>query len=68
MEVDLPEVVAEVRAAFERYEKALVSNDVEVLDAIVPRRSAHHPLWRRRKISMAMRRSKRFALRARRSV
>ncbi len=33
MEVDLPEVVAEVRAAFERYEKAIVSNDVEVLDA-----------------------------------
>ncbi len=34
MEVDLPEVVAEVRAEFERYEKALVSNDVATLDAI----------------------------------
>lgn len=34
MEVDLPEVVAEVTAAFERYEKALVTNDVAVLDAI----------------------------------
>ncbi len=34
MEVDRPEVVAEVRAAFERYEKALVSNDVEALDAL----------------------------------
>jgi hypothetical protein len=34
MEVDLPEVVAEVKAAFERYEKALVSNDVATLDAI----------------------------------
>ena len=34
MEIDLPEVVAEVRAAFERYEQALVSNDVAVLDAI----------------------------------
>jgi AtzH-like len=34
MEIDLPEVVAEVTAAFERYEKALVSNDVAVLDAI----------------------------------
>lgn len=34
MEVDLPEVVAEVRAAFERYEKALVSNDVATLNAI----------------------------------
>lgn len=33
MEIDLPEVVAEVREAFNRYEKALVSNDVETLDA-----------------------------------
>ena len=32
MEIDLPEVVAEVTAAFDRYEKALVSNDVAVLD------------------------------------
>ena len=28
MEIDLPEVVAEVTAEFARYEKALVSNDV----------------------------------------
>jgi len=34
MEIDLPEVVAEVRAAFDRYEKALVSNDVVTLDAL----------------------------------
>jgi Protein of unknown function (DUF3225) len=34
MEIDLPDVVAEVTAAFERYEKALVSNDVAVLDSI----------------------------------
>jgi Protein of unknown function (DUF3225) len=34
MDVDLPEVVAEVRAAFERYEQALVSNDVATLDAM----------------------------------
>jgi hypothetical protein len=34
MEIDLPEVVVEVRAAFERYEKALVSNDVATLDAL----------------------------------
>jgi hypothetical protein len=34
MEIDLPEVVAEVRTAFERYERALVSNDVAALDAI----------------------------------
>jgi len=34
MEIDLPEIVAEVRAAFERYEKALVANDVDTLDAL----------------------------------
>jgi hypothetical protein len=34
MEIDLPDVVAEVTTAFERYEKALVSNDVVVLDSI----------------------------------
>jgi hypothetical protein len=34
MEIDLPEVVAEVKAAFDRYEKALVTNDVATLDAI----------------------------------
>src|SRR5580658_8550233 len=34
MEIDLPEVVAEVTAEFERYEKALVSNDVATLDSI----------------------------------
>jgi Protein of unknown function (DUF3225) len=34
MEIDLPEVVAEVTAAFARYEKALVTNDVAALDTI----------------------------------
>ena len=34
MEIDLPEVVAEVTAAFGRYEKALVSNDVATLNEI----------------------------------
>jgi ketosteroid isomerase-like protein len=34
MDIDLPEIVAEVRAAFERYERALVSNDVGTLDAL----------------------------------
>lgn len=34
MDIDLPEVVAEVTAAFNRYEKALVGNDVAVLDEI----------------------------------
>ena len=32
MEIDLPDVLAEVTAAFERYEAALVTNDVAVLD------------------------------------
>jgi hypothetical protein len=34
MDLDLPEVVAEVTAEFARYERALVSNDVDTLDAI----------------------------------
>jgi hypothetical protein len=34
MQLDLPEVVTEVKAAFERYEKALVENDVVILDAL----------------------------------
>ena len=34
MDVDLPDVVAEVKAAFARYEAALVSNDVATLDAL----------------------------------
>lgn len=34
MEINLPEVVAEVTAAFQRYEAALVRNDVAVLDEL----------------------------------
>jgi hypothetical protein len=34
MEIDIPEVVAEVRAAFAAYERALVVNDVAALDAM----------------------------------
>jgi len=34
IEVDRPDVVAEVTAAFERYERALGENDVAVLDEI----------------------------------
>ena len=34
MDIDLPDVVAEVQAAFERYEQALVSNDVAALNAL----------------------------------
>jgi hypothetical protein len=32
MEVDLPDVLAEVKAAFARYEQALVTNDVKTLN------------------------------------
>jgi hypothetical protein len=32
MELNLPEVLAEVTAAFERYERALNANDIAVLD------------------------------------
>jgi hypothetical protein len=34
MEIDLQEVVAQVQAAFDRYEQALVSNDVAALDGM----------------------------------
>jgi len=34
VEINIPEVVAEVRAAFERYEKALNANDIDVLDSM----------------------------------
>jgi Protein of unknown function (DUF3225) len=34
MELDLPDVLAEVTVQFARYEKALVSNDVAVLDEL----------------------------------
>jgi hypothetical protein len=34
LEINIPEVVAEVTAAFHRYETALVTNDVEVLDEL----------------------------------
>ncbi|HGI7049591.1 TPA: oxalurate catabolism protein HpxZ [Klebsiella aerogenes] len=33
-EINLPQVVSEVTAAFYRYEQALVSNDIAVLDAL----------------------------------
>jgi hypothetical protein len=34
LEINLPDVVAEVTAEFEKYEKALVDNDVAALDAM----------------------------------
>jgi hypothetical protein len=34
MDINIPEVVAEVTATFERYEQALISNDIAVLDQL----------------------------------
>ena len=34
MEINIPEIVAEVEAAFARYETALVTNDVATLEAL----------------------------------
>ena len=34
MEINLPEVIAEVRAAFVEYERALVANDIETMNAL----------------------------------
>jgi Protein of unknown function (DUF3225) len=34
MDIDLPDIVAEVKAAFEAYERALIANDVAMLDAM----------------------------------
>jgi hypothetical protein len=33
MEINIPEVVEEIRTLFERYERALIDKDVDVLDA-----------------------------------
>ena len=48
MDIDLPDVAAEVKAAFDRYEKALITNDVAVLDETFKVDPPHHPLRRRR--------------------
>ena len=34
MDINLPEVIAEVRAAFVEYERALVANDIETMNAL----------------------------------
>jgi ketosteroid isomerase-like protein len=34
MQIDIPEIVAEVRAAFDLYERALMANDVDQLTAL----------------------------------
>ena len=48
MQIDLPDVLAEVRAEFDRYEQALIANDVATLDAMFHDDAAHDPLRRRR--------------------
>ena len=68
VEIDLPEVVAEVTAAFDRYEQALVIERRRDARRDVPRRSAHHPLRRRREPLRLWTRSTPSAPRARRSA
>ena len=34
LDINIPEVVAEVRAAFDRYEKALSTNDLDTIDSL----------------------------------
>ena len=67
MDINLPEIVAEVTAEFDRYEKALVTNDVAVLDNVF--REARRPsATASTRTSTAMPRSRRSARRARRSA
>ena len=47
--VNIPEVVAEVRALFERYEQALIDKNVEVLDATFWSRRSTRTAWRARR-------------------
>ena len=60
MQVDLPDVLAEVTEQFARYEKALVANDVAVLDELFAPTPARFATASAR-ISMATTRSRRFA-------
>ena len=48
LEIDIPEVVAEVEAAFARYEEALVRTTSRPLELCSSFADAHHPLRRRR--------------------
>jgi hypothetical protein len=64
MEIDVPEVVAERRAEFDRYEKALDANDVVTLNAMF-HGDSRTILWRRREPFTVMARSNRFVSRAR---
>ena len=65
MDIDLPDVLAEVTAQFARYEAALVSNDVAVLDELF-RNDTARCATASTKISTAMRPSWRSAPAARR--
>ncbi len=47
MKINDPSTLAEVTAAFERYEAALVGNDIAVLDTLFPARR-HDPALRHR--------------------
>ena len=60
MEINIPEVVAEVAEAFARYERALVSNDVAELDALFWKSPAYVALRRDGK-SLRLRRDRRFS-------
>ena len=68
MEIDIPEVVAEVEAAFERLRAGACQERRRDARGPVPRRSAHHPLRHRRKPLRHATRSAPFAPRARRST
>ena len=46
MDLNIPEVVAEVSAAFNRYEAALTTNDVPALDSFFWNDPRVHPLLR----------------------
>ena len=49
LEINLPDVVAEVTSAFPHYERALVTNDVAALDLVLLEEPLHTPLWYRAK-------------------
>ena len=61
MQIDLPDVIAEVRQAFEQYEKALVSNDVATLDDMF-RNDSRTIRYMRPKIYMVTKKLKPFEL------
>ena len=65
MEINLPDVVAEVTAMFQEYEKALVGNDVEALNALF-RDDPRTIRYGATEISTAIPRSSRSAQRVRR--